>query len=168
MICYGNAFGAGERIQAGTAQLREFIFGTELTFSGEANVTAVIQPALVFIPQSEKGQPGGVATLGPDGKVLPEQLPEMDYIPTSEKGNARGVAVLDSSGKLVKREIPDIDCGGWDTDPVAEHDSAPAAHRNLLVDGNNAVMADHSETLEEHIGSPMAHQNLIIDGNAGQ
>ena len=79
LICYGNAFGAGEQIQAGTAQLREFVFGTELTFSGEANVTAVIQPALVFVPQSEKGQPDGVATLGADGKVPPEQLPEMEY-----------------------------------------------------------------------------------------
>lgn len=79
LFCYGNAFGAGEEIQAGTAQLREFVFGTELTFSGEANVTAMIQQALVFIPQSEKGQPDGVATLGPDGKVPEEQLPEMDY-----------------------------------------------------------------------------------------
>ena len=112
MICYGNAFGAGERIQAGTAQLREFIFGTELTFSGEANVTAVIQPALVFIPQSEKGQPDGVATLGADGKVLPEQLPEMD-VSTAMAGfdtkdslaDADGIVITDSAeentGKLV-------------------------------------------------------------------
>lgn len=104
LICYGNAFGAGEQIQAGTAQLREFVFGTELTFSGEANVTAVIQPALVFIPQSEKGQPGGVASLGSDGKVLPEQLPEMD-VSTAMAGfdtkdslaDADGIVITDSS-----------------------------------------------------------------------
>lgn len=104
LICYGNAFGAGEKIQAGTAQLREFVFGTELTFSGEANVTAVIQPALVFIPQSEKGQPGGVASLGSDGKVLPEQLPEMD-VSTAMAGfdtkdslaDADGIVITDSA-----------------------------------------------------------------------
>ena len=32
LACYGNAFGAGEHIQAGTAQLREFIFGAVLIF----------------------------------------------------------------------------------------------------------------------------------------
>lgn len=112
LFCYGNAFGAGEQIQAGTAQLREFVFGTELTFSGEANVTAVIQPALVFVPQSEKGQPDGVATLGADGKVPPEQLPEMD-VSTAMAGfdtkdslaDADGIVITDSAeentGKLV-------------------------------------------------------------------
>ena len=112
MICYGNAFGAGERIQAGTAQLREFIFGTELTFSGEANVTAVIQPALVFIPQSEKGQAGGVATLGPDGKVLPEQLPEMD-VSTAMAGfdtkdalaDADGIVITDSAAENAGKRV---------------------------------------------------------------
>ena len=112
MICYGNAFGAGERIQAGTAQLREFIFGTELTFSGEANVTAVIQPALVFIPQSEKGQPAGVATLGPDGKVLSEQLPEMD-VSTAMAGfdtkdalaDADGIVITDSAAENTGKRV---------------------------------------------------------------
>ncbi|WP_207737530.1 hypothetical protein [Flavonifractor plautii] len=33
------------------------------------------------VPITEKGQPGGVATLGPDGKVPGEQLPKMDYDP---------------------------------------------------------------------------------------
>ena len=34
-----------------------------------------------FIPNSQKGAPGGVATLGSDGKVPEGQLPEMDYDP---------------------------------------------------------------------------------------
>ena len=42
LMCYGNAFGQGEAIQAGTAQLREFIFGAQLTFYGQANVTAQV------------------------------------------------------------------------------------------------------------------------------
>ena len=112
LICYGNAFGAGEKIQAGTAQLREFVFGTELTFSGEANVTAVIQPALVFIPQSEKGQPSGVASLGSDGKVLPEQLPEMDvstamadFETKDSLGDADGIVITDNAAENAGKRV---------------------------------------------------------------
>lgn len=137
LFAYGNAFGDGEAIQPGTEQLREFIFGAELIFSGAANVTGEISHGLIFIPESEKGVP-------------------------------HGVAALDSSGKLERSEIPDIDCGEWDTEPVAEHDSTPTTHQNLMVDGNNTAAADHSETLEEHMENPMAHQNLMIDGNAGR
>lgn len=79
LMCYGNAFGAGEAIQAGSEGLREFIFGTELIFSGQDQVTGKVDPALVFIPQAEKGRPDGVASLGPDGRVPKTQLPEMEY-----------------------------------------------------------------------------------------
>ena len=41
LMCYGNAFGAGEEIQPEAVQLREFIFGTQLKFSGDANMTGV-------------------------------------------------------------------------------------------------------------------------------
>ena len=88
VLCYGNAFGQGEAIQAGTAQLREFIFGAQLTFSGQANVTAQVDQSLVFIPLSQKGQPDGVASLDGEGKVPEEQLPEMNYDPA---GSAEAV-----------------------------------------------------------------------------
>lgn len=77
LFAYGNAFGDGEEIKPGTEQLREFQFGTELIFSGAANVTGEIDESLVFIPLSQKGAAGGVASLGEDGKVPEEQLPEM-------------------------------------------------------------------------------------------
>ena len=51
---------------------------------------------------------------------------------------------------------------------MAEHNEAPAAHANLLVDGNNTAAVDASETLEEHMANPNAHQNLVVDGNAGK
>ena len=50
-------------------------------------------PSLSYIPTSQKGAAGGVASLGADGKVPSGQLPAMDYIPTSQKGAAGGVAV---------------------------------------------------------------------------
>ena len=80
LMCYGNAFGDGETIQAGTEQLREFVFGVELVFSGAASVTAVIDQSLVFIPMAEKGAPGGVAALDENGKVPEEQLPELNKL----------------------------------------------------------------------------------------
>lgn len=120
------------------------------------------------LKQREKGAPGGVASLGEDGKVPESQLPEMDYIPNSQKGAASGVATLDGAGRLEQSEIPNIDCGVWDTTPVAEHNAAAEAHQNLLVDGNNTTAVKESAMLNEHMANPMAHQNLVIDGNAGQ
>lgn len=80
LMCYGNAFGAGEVIQSATEQLREFVFGTQLTFSGDANVTCEIARGLVFIPMAEKGQPDGVTPLGPDGLVPERYLPELNKL----------------------------------------------------------------------------------------
>lgn len=80
LMCYGNAFGAGEAIQAGSESLREFIFGTELIFSGQARVTGRVDTALVFIPQAEKGQPEGVAPLDETGKVPRRHLPDMELL----------------------------------------------------------------------------------------
>lgn len=80
LMCYGNAFGDGETIQAGTEQLREFVFGVELLFSAAAEVTGTVNTALVFIPLSQKGQPDGVTPLGPDGLVPEVYLPEMSTL----------------------------------------------------------------------------------------
>lgn len=82
LACYGNAFGAGEHIQDGTAQLREFIFGTVLIFDQATSVTAVVDTSLLFIPLREKAQPNGVATLDENGKVPRKQLP--DFLLTAE------------------------------------------------------------------------------------
>lgn len=56
------------------------------------------------VPVSALGQANGVATLGENGKVRPEQLPNaVDAIPLSQKGVADGVASLDSSVRLVQQ-----------------------------------------------------------------
>ena len=62
-------------------------------------------PSLSFIPTSQKGAAGGVASLGSDGKVPSGQLPAMDYIPTSQKGTAGGVASLGSDGKIPESQL---------------------------------------------------------------
>ena len=84
LFAYGNAFGSGEPIPAGSEQLREIVFGAQLVFDVAANITATIDQGLIFatveqmnqrIPYSEKGAHGGVATLDGTGKVPAEQLP---------------------------------------------------------------------------------------------
>lgn len=48
------------------------------------------------------------ATLGDDGKVLSNQLPDLNYIPTSEKGAASGVASLGTDGKVYSSQLPNL------------------------------------------------------------
>lgn len=62
-------------------------------------------PAMDYIPTSQKGAAGGVASLGSDGKVPSGQLPSLDYIPTSQKGTAGGVATLGSDGKIPDSQL---------------------------------------------------------------
>lgn len=58
------------------------------------------------ILKSEKGTAGGVATLGSDGKLPSEQLPDIKIgIPVSEKGAANGVATLDENGKVTDDQV---------------------------------------------------------------
>ena len=61
-----------------------------------------------FIPNSQKGTAGGVATLDSSGKVPSTQLPEMNYIPTSQKGQPGGVATLGSDGKVPEGQLPEM------------------------------------------------------------
>lgn len=162
---YTNAGDAGDYIPTvEDGRIEKYIFCS----IGVANATEVditLPQSDTFIPMTQKGQAGGVASLGNDGKVPEGQLPEMDYVPNSQKGIANGVATLDGNGKLVQGQIPDIDCGVWDTDPVAAHNATPYTHSVMLVDGNNFDPVDNSTTLEEHIQNPNAHQNLVVDGN---
>lgn len=69
-------------------------------------------PTLSYIPTSEKGKAGGVASLGQDGKVPAGQLPSLDYIPNNQKGQPDGVASLGSDGKSLLGS-----CLPWTTFP---------------------------------------------------
>lgn len=66
-------------------------------------------PTLSYIPTSEKGKAGGVASLGQDGKVPAGQLPSLDYIPNNQKGQPDGVASLGSDGKVPSGQLPSLD-----------------------------------------------------------
>lgn len=47
----------------------------------------------------------GLAGLGADGRVPPEQLPSLDYVPSAEKGKANGVATLGADGKVPTAQL---------------------------------------------------------------
>ena len=66
-------------------------------------------PDLGYIPASEKGASGGVASLDNTGKVPSGQLPAMDYIGTNQRGAANGVASLDDTGKVPSGQLPSMD-----------------------------------------------------------
>ena len=108
-----------------------------------------------------------LATVGDVQEGMEAVLQEC--IPRTQLGQPYGAASLDGGGKLPATQLPAvIDCGVWDNTPpekIVIHDANPLAHQNLLVDGNNAVGVDNSQTLEEHMTNPYAHQNLIVDGN---
>ena len=130
LMCYGNALGAGEAIQAGSENLREFIFGTELIFSSQVQVTGTVDTALVFIPQAEKGQPEGVATLDENGKLVQDiDCGVWDTDPVeAHNATATAHANLLVDGNNV--EAVDI------SESLEEHMANPLAHQNLVIDGN--------------------------------
>lgn len=57
----------------------DFAISMELIIANQGLDTIVVQvdPQLDFIPNKDRGVAGGVATLGEDGKVIPDQLPNL-------------------------------------------------------------------------------------------
>lgn len=96
------------------------------TVNGEEGPDVILGAADVeAIPAAEKGAAGGVATLGPDGKVPSSQVPtgavtsvneqtgavlldaaDVEAIPAAEKGAAGGVATLGTDGKVTPAQLP--------------------------------------------------------------
>ena len=98
LLYYGSLGDAPQPVKPASEGLDVHRFPVAIAVTGEVSVT-LEYPAggflteedlggLNYIPTSEKGKPGGVATLGSDGKVPEEQLPEMDYDPA---GSAEAV-----------------------------------------------------------------------------
>lgn len=53
LYAVGEARGSGDRIEAGTVKLREFVFGMDLLFDSTDQVTAVIDAGLIFASKEE-------------------------------------------------------------------------------------------------------------------
>ena len=122
------------------------------------------------VPITEKGQPGGVATLGPDGKVPGEQLPKMDYDPagsaaavqqalTAHTGNknnphavtAKQVGALASSGGVMSGAIS-----------MSGHKIANLAAPAAPTDAANKQYVD------EHTGAKVVTGSYVGTGKTGK
>lgn len=134
---YTNAGDAGDYIPTvQDTRIEKYIF-VSISVANATTVNITIPSSDTYIPLSDKGVPGGVATLDATGKLEQSQIPNIDC----------GIWDLTP------------------TDEVAIHNATPTTHANLLVDGNNYEPVDTSQTLEEHMQNPNAHQNLVVDGN---
>lgn len=123
-----------------------------------------------YIKATEKGQPGGVATLGPDGKVPAGQLPKMDYDPagsaaavqqalTAHTGNknnphavtAEQVGALASSGGVMSGAIS-----------MSGHKIANLAAPAAPTDAANKQYVD------EHTGAKVVTGSYVGTGKTGK
>lgn len=80
LYSYGNAGNTADLIPAyGPGQLVERQMNLVVYVGNETEVSLEV-PSGLFIPQSEKGAAGGVATLDDTGTIPAGQLPAMDYV----------------------------------------------------------------------------------------
>lgn len=103
---YTNAGDAGDYIPTvEDTRIEKYIF-CSIAVANATTVDITIPQSDTFIPMTQKGQAGGVASLDSSGKVPAGQLPDMDFIPDTEKGQVGGVATLGADGKLTDAQVP--------------------------------------------------------------
>ena len=94
---YTNAGDAGDYIPTvEDTRIEKYIF-CSISVANATTVDITIPQSDTFIPMTQKGQAGGVASLDSSGKVPVSQLPA---------GVASGVATLGSDGKLSDNQVP--------------------------------------------------------------
>lgn len=124
-----------------------------------------------YIPNSQKGVAGGVATLGSDGKVSSTQLPEMNYIPTSQKGAASGVASLDATGKLEETQKPDYTASEVGAVPTARTVNGKSLSADVVLTGEdiktNASDNTHIGDVVSVLGGATTPQGALAALGAG-
>lgn len=140
LYAYGNAGDKSDWIPAGGATtLDEKKINVTAVTASAANVTAVIDGSLIYATQDD-----------------------LDRKADRDLGNVDAEVFA----QLVAAAESNIDCGLFDElAAVAAHDGTPDAHAAMLVDGNAAAPVGTAETLEEHMIDPAAHQNIVLDGN---
>ena len=110
-IVYGYSYHptSGGRIDP-TVSVGDQQLGVDVIVGDVENVTVLIDSSLTWVTEqalaAEKGIPGGLATLGLDGKIPVPQIPPLPYIPTEEKGAANGVAPLGPDAKIPAANMP--------------------------------------------------------------
>ena len=122
----------------GTVAIR---FVKPLGSGGSVDPADITPAAIGAVALSAVSQPGGVASLGLDGKVVSTQLPaaptlaSLGGVASSEKGAANGVATLGADGKLTSGQVPALPVASTTTAGVVKVGSG------LVVDANGALTA---------------------------
>jgi hypothetical protein len=122
----------------GTVAIR---FVKPLGSGGSVDPADITPAAIGAVALSAVSQPGGVASLGLDGKVPSAQLPaaptlaSLSGVASSEKGAANGVATLGADGKLTSGQAPALPVASTTTAGVVKVGSG------LAVDANGALTA---------------------------
>ena len=122
----------------GTVAIR---FVKPLGSGGSVDPDDITPAAIGAVALSAVSQPGGVASLGLDGKVPSAQLPaaptlaSLGGVASSEKGAANGVATLGADGKLTSGQVPALPVASTTTAGVVKVGSG------LAVDANGALTA---------------------------
>lgn len=97
---YTNAGDAGDYIPpVQDTRIEKYIF-CSIAVANAETVNITIPSSDTFIPLSQKGAPGGVATLDSTGKVPKEQLPEMDAASVAYDNGSSGLVASTVQGAL--------------------------------------------------------------------
>ena len=75
-----------------------------------------------YIKATEKGKPGGVATLGPDGKVPAGQLPKMDYDPAGSAAAVQQALTAHTGNKNNPHAVTAGQVGAFTKEETASDD----------------------------------------------
>ena len=108
---------------------------------GSVDPAGITPAAIGAVALSAVSQPGGVATLGQDGKVPSTQLPaaptlaSLGGVASSTLGQANGVATLGADGKLTSGQVPALPVASTTTAGVVKVGSG------LAVDANGTLTA---------------------------
>ena len=153
---YTNAGDAGDYIPTvADTRIEKYIY-CSIAVANADTVNITIPSSDTYIPMSQKGAAGGVATLDSGGKVPMEQLPA---------GQNSGLATLGTDGKLSDGQVPSAEKVSY-TNPALSSVSNVKQALDALKDGLDSgtiTPVQVTAAASEWSGSPAA-QTLSIAG----
>ena len=153
---YTNAGDAGDYIPTvADTRIEKYIY-CSIAVANADTVNITIPSSDTYIPMSQKGAAGGVATLDSGGKVPIEQLPA---------GQNSGLATLGTDGKLSDGQVPSAEKVSY-TNPALSSVSNVAQALDALKDGLDSgtiTPVQVTAAASGWSGSPPA-QSLTVSG----
>jgi len=113
------------------------------------------------IPVTEKGQPGGVATLDANGQVPATQL--QNTIPSTEKGAPNGVAALNAFKRVVTNGVIISDNGGTGVETQIYYNYQTNTLNIVTTDSNDVLVSSPLDLMITYNGifKKVWHDGLV-------